>query len=277
MQTGGNGTRCYTNWAIENLPYIEQDNLYKRYRQNEFNETANNNAVGQQRVKTYECPSDHLVGRLERPASGPHQNRPWMHGSYRAVSGRGEEVRGRGFWDTFEPELWGVPSGSVPPFPHYRGALHGTASAYNGVPAFNTVRNGVSVSSMGGPERITSITDGTSNTLFVGECTFQDVPSRATFWAYTYASYNASSVTAQSRILNNYYWKCATFSGRPGSTDWRAPGMDHTCKRAFGSNHTSGMNFGMCDGSVRFVSNNVDINMLAWMATIAGGEVTNLQ
>src|SRR3954469_21664624 len=29
-QTGANGTPCYTNWAIELLPYIEQDALYRK-------------------------------------------------------------------------------------------------------------------------------------------------------------------------------------------------------------------------------------------------------
>src|SRR6476619_8336715 len=33
MQTGTNGTRCYTNWAVEILPYIEQDALYRQYNQ----------------------------------------------------------------------------------------------------------------------------------------------------------------------------------------------------------------------------------------------------
>src|SRR5438067_4222181 len=35
MQTGANGTPCYTNWAIEILPYIEQQAIYNLYRQNE--------------------------------------------------------------------------------------------------------------------------------------------------------------------------------------------------------------------------------------------------
>src|SRR5262245_32534255 len=41
MQTGRNGTPCYTNWAIEILPYLEFENLYKRYDQTVLNEHAN--------------------------------------------------------------------------------------------------------------------------------------------------------------------------------------------------------------------------------------------
>src|SRR5262245_54609133 len=46
MQTGDNGTPCYTNWAIEILPFMEQAALYSRYNQLLLNhDTANYNAV----------------------------------------------------------------------------------------------------------------------------------------------------------------------------------------------------------------------------------------
>src|SRR5262245_8842573 len=104
-QTAQNGTPCYTNWAIELLPFMEQANLYKQYNQLALNETAANNLVGQQRVKPYECPADPLIGKLENPQTGPGTGRQWMHGSYRAVSGRSGAI-GRAFWDTFEAQFW---------------------------------------------------------------------------------------------------------------------------------------------------------------------------
>jgi prepilin-type N-terminal cleavage/methylation domain-containing protein/prepilin-type processing-associated H-X9-DG protein len=266
VNTGGNGTRCYTTWSIEILPYMEQQNLYDRYDQKQFNEHPNNTFVTQSRVKPYECPADTLNGKKERPATGPHQNKDWMHGSYRANSGRSDIANRHGRWDTFEPEFWSTGS----PLAHnkeFRGPLHATGLGYNGVTFNDVVRRGVPVSWMGGPERMADISDGTSNTLMVGECTFLDVPRRATFWAYTYASYNQSSVTIEPRTLNNYYNKCA-----------QAPGLhgDQLCKAAFGSNHTRGLNFVFCDGSVRFVSYNVDIFLLANTATIQGGESTTI-
>jgi prepilin-type processing-associated H-X9-DG protein len=260
-----------------------------------LNSDAANEFVTKQRVKTFECPSDQLAGNLETPASGPTSggstgNNPnwatvtpfftatvggasrtdskWMHGSYRAVSGRLNMLVGWGSWDTFEPNYW--PSNAMYGA-NTKGVLHGTAAAYNGVPtatANSTSAPIVSVSMMGGPERLTAISDGTSNTLLVGECTFIDVTARATFWAYTYASYNVSSVTAESRTLTNSYNKC-----------WNTPGLyaDQICKRAFGSNHSGGLNFVMADGSVRFVSYNVDVNILQASATMSGGEVLTIQ
>src|SRR5262249_48158786 len=45
MQTGINGTVCYTTWAIEILPYLEQGALYKQYNQLKVNTDAVNYAV----------------------------------------------------------------------------------------------------------------------------------------------------------------------------------------------------------------------------------------
>jgi hypothetical protein len=44
------------------------------------------------------------------------------------------------------------------------------------------------------------------------------------------------------------------------------------CKRAFNSEHSGGGNFTIGDGSVRFITTSVAINLLQNMATMAGGE-----
>src|SRR3954452_22598031 len=45
MQTGQNGTVCYTTWTIEILPYIEQESLYRGYNQLKLNTDAANYAA----------------------------------------------------------------------------------------------------------------------------------------------------------------------------------------------------------------------------------------
>jgi len=273
MQTGYNGTPCYSNWAIEILPFIEHDALYNTYNQllpnadpaNKLGKGGDNyNAIALKRVKTYECPSDLLAGKAENPASGPDNGRPWMHSSYRANSGRGNSNNAETAWDTWEPDLW--PGKTINQ--SFKGPLHGTASAYNGVPA----QTASGVSAMGGPERFANITDGLSNTIMAGEYTNNDVTRRATFWGYTYASYNQSSFLTESRILGNSYNKC----WKPDGVHEGGAGRDNPCKRGWGSMHPGGMNILLCDGSVRFISFDVDINLLAAMATIAGGEVVQL-
>lgn len=276
MNTGQNGTRCYTNWAIESLPYMEEQNLYQQYRQDRFNEDPLNAPVFQARMVKHECPSDPLKGQLELPASGPHQGQQFRHGTYRAVSGRANMAVGHGVWDTFEPQLW--PNGQLDK--RDRGVLHGTADAYNGIPAQSALgQQNQSVAQMGGPEQFKNIQDGTSNTLLIGELTFVDKrpfagSNRATFWAYTYASYNASSITAESRHLNSRYGQTTPTPLPNGTGCAGTPGLygDQLCKRAFGSTHPGGINFVHADGSLRFVSYNVDMNALQAMATIDAGE-----
>jgi len=250
----------YTNWAIEILPFIEMESLYKQYQQSLLNTNVVNNAVGMQRVKSYECPSDDLAGVLEVPASGPAGAQQWMHGSYRAVSGKGNLTVAHGAWDSFEPNLW---PGGVMGQTH-KGLLHATGVSYNGVTAPNTVVSGQNISTMGGPEKLSNVTDGTSNTIAVGEYTSKTTTRRATFWAYTYGSYNQSSAGSESRLFGMDYARCAATPGLYG---------DQMCKRAFNSGHTSGANFAIADGSVRFIAYSVATNLLENMATIAGDEV----
>jgi prepilin-type N-terminal cleavage/methylation domain-containing protein/prepilin-type processing-associated H-X9-DG protein len=268
MQSGANGTACYSNWGIEILPFIEQEALYKQYNQLAFNSTDANRAVCQQRVKTYECPSDPLAGTLEKPYSGPDNGHEWRHSSYRANSGKGNSLNAETAWDTFEPQYW--PNNTLNQT--FKGPLHGTAAAYNGVPDQTGTSHDVSVAVMGGPERFANITDGLSNTIMVGEFTVTDVTRRGTFWGYTYASYNQSSFLTESRILNNSYNKC----WKPDGVHDGGQGEDNPCKRGWGSMHPAGMNVLLCDGSVRFLSFNIAIEVLADMATIAGGEPTQL-
>jgi prepilin-type N-terminal cleavage/methylation domain-containing protein/prepilin-type processing-associated H-X9-DG protein len=282
---GMNGGPCcsqptWTNWAIEILPYIEQDNLYRQYDQTVENNHANNKFVTQSRVKTYECPADPLIGQLREPASGrrsrsdgtPDHNL-WRHGSYRAISGRGNMLAGWGAWDTFEPHLW--PNGRMDP--SFRSLLHATAAAYNGIPAQTAVHAGTgqSVSTLGGPNTLMAATDGLSNTLMLGEYTTHTTPRRGSFWAYTYTSYNQSSIWAESRTFGKHYGA----NSQDTTGCWGSPGLygDQMCKRAIHAYHTNGANFALGDGSVRFISFNIDMQLLQNMATMAGGEVGVVQ
>ena len=243
------GQNVSTTWTIDILPFMEQDNLQKLWVQNQNTWHSSNLNFRTRYVKSYECPSDTLRNATDRPGSGNGSGQQYQFGSYRAVSGR-SGGNGRVFWDTCEPGLGTLNSA-------WRGVLH--------VVVKSTSATVTGQCNTGTYERITSITDGSSNTLLVGEYTNIDVPRRATFWAYGYTSYNQSSVTDQSRILGNSYNKCGTTGA----------GGDNPCKRGLGSNHTNGLNFTMGDASVRFISYSIDINKLAAMATMAGGEVAD--
>ncbi len=229
------GTPSKTTWAIEILPYLEQNPLFKTYNQNAYNEDPANAFTRTQFVTVYVCPSDTTGDFTPRsPESGPGAGLLYMPGSYRAVSGKSD---GSAWFDNADgtglPRTW-------------RGAIH-------------SVWRQLGL----GQETMTTISDGTSNTLMVGEMTTRTHASRGTFWAYTYTSYNQSSTLPQSRTIIGDYDRCDAIGGAGGS---------NACKRGWGSFHTNTINFAFCDGSVRSLSINININMFADLGTIAGGE-----
>jgi prepilin-type N-terminal cleavage/methylation domain-containing protein/prepilin-type processing-associated H-X9-DG protein len=261
----------YDTWTISILPYLEQGNLY-----NGFYDPAVPNAVPdavsprmatlrQTLVKVYTCPADPSPFTAAVPESGPGGTGGlagvplYMPGSYRCVAGA--DYGGSDWWtNPPHPDQGGANENwddatQMPAlmahFPGDRGVLHST------------------VAGVSGPERFATITDGTSNTLMVGEYVTKTHLRRRTFWAYAYTSYNESVVTfAQSRTLIPDFDLCAR----------TPPGGTNQCKRAWGSLHPAGMlNFVMCDGSVRGISPDVDmVSVLPALATIAGEEPVNL-
>lgn len=242
--TEGNccSTKSRTNWAIEILTYIEQDALYRKYDHTKFNEDPENAEVCRARITLYTCPSEAETEKIEIPESGPGgtwNNQPgvlYRRGSYRCVSGRSD---GSGWWDTHQnahfPKTW-------------RGVFHTVGT------------NNLKV------ERDRNIRDGLSNTLMIGEMGTVSHSNRRTFWAYAYASYASSCVTPQSRTLLLDYDRCGQIGGTGGY---------NPCKRGWGSFHPGGLHYAYCDGSVHFIPITVDLNVLAEMATIDGGNVVN--
>jgi prepilin-type N-terminal cleavage/methylation domain-containing protein/prepilin-type processing-associated H-X9-DG protein len=250
------GTQSGPTWTILLLPYIEQDNLYKRYDFSRTNEDPVNEFLRTQFVKTFNCPSDPNINRLMVPASGPANDlrpqRQYATGSYRAVAG---VTDGTGWFDAECGRKYPISQ---------RGVLHSTSDPRH-PPAFP---RGYTAPPYG-IEKMASITDGTSNTIVVGEYTTTTQPRRTTFWAYTYTSFNQSEIVLppQSRQLIPDFDRCTALLP-PGFTNGNNP-----CKRGFASHHPGAVNFVLADGSVRSISTNVDILQLAAMATIANGEV----
>jgi prepilin-type N-terminal cleavage/methylation domain-containing protein/prepilin-type processing-associated H-X9-DG protein len=227
------------NWAILLLPYLGQEVLYRSYNHNEPNEAPVNKEVRETRVPTYVCPSDRDTNVLTVPAFGPAaswaMNVAYMPGSYRAVSGKSD---GQRFLDA-PMDADGYPA-------DWRGPMH-LVGVYGFV-----------------PESFKAIRDGLSNTLMVGESVTKTNPEMRTLWAYSFGHYSLSAVTPQSRVLSGDYAACRAAGG---------PGAVSPCRRLWGSFHPAGINFLLCDGSVRCYSPEIDVDLLAALATIEGEEV----
>jgi hypothetical protein len=122
--------------------------------------------------------------------------------------------------------------------------------------------------------RMRDITDGTSNTILIGES-------------------RTSSYVKDGQQMD--YWQF----GSPQTGNWNINGAGGTeysegvgscvvkpnanldltihgtlMEMAFGSYHVGGAQYTLADGSVRFISENVDLNLYRALGTRAGGEVT---
>src|SRR4026207_1260233 len=64
-------TESFTSWPISILPFLEQGNLADQYVHGVTNESSENQAVREQYVKIYACPSEPGTKVLEIPESGP--------------------------------------------------------------------------------------------------------------------------------------------------------------------------------------------------------------
>ncbi len=116
-------------------------------------------------------------------------------------------------------------------------------------------------------ESFATVTDGSSNTIVVGEVhrTEDDDPndSRASYWAYSsefQSTSNLYPVSDSIRVRN--FWDCVARLPSPKPCVWGQ----------WFSYHPGGINWLMCDGAIRHVSVNVDIHTLCRPGSIADGE-----
>ncbi|MEZ6123913.1 MAG: DUF1559 domain-containing protein [Planctomycetaceae bacterium] len=105
-----------------------------------------------------------------------------------------------------------------------------------------------------GKVRMRDITDGTTNTYMVGERRTDTTLG----WFSTWPGMVAEGEEAFQRIL--------------GSAD-HVPNDPHAHFDDFSSRHEGGSQFVLGDGSVRFISENIDTQLYQSLATIQGGEV----
>ena len=124
--------------------------------------------------------------------------------------------------------------------------------------------------------KFTSITDGTSNTLLVGE----RPPSSDMWIGWWYAGVGVDFVGTADMILGTRERATTAAPDLPdcggGSTSFRAGRLDQMCDiMHFWSTHPGGAHFAFADGSVRFLRYSAD-PILPALATRAGGETVTI-
>jgi prepilin-type N-terminal cleavage/methylation domain-containing protein len=247
LQYGYCGANSFTNWAIEILPFIEQDSLYQQYDQDAYNESPVNKAVRESFVPTYMCPSEPEVFDLSRRASGPGAGLLWAAGSYKAMSGLSTRVNQWCCYWEYEPRRLPMT---------YRGPLH---TVGNPGPAYDP--HGKLE-----PVRFRQILDGLSRTVVAGERSIElgrDGKShpRRTAWAYSYGAYNKGAAHVDPHIFLRDHDACEKKVND-------SPNL--VCIQRWSSFHEGGMHFVHCDGSTYFQTDDIDRELFAAKATIAG-------
>jgi prepilin-type processing-associated H-X9-DG protein len=226
------------------LPYIEQDNLFKQYsyanRASASSpygiavapQSASNDAVAATNVKTYVCPSD------TDPPPIMTRNPGQSSDFYEMVSAsRSNYLFSTGAYTDYDAD-WSNTS------PQYRGAF-----GNNGATA------------------IGKVSDGTSNTIAIGE-SLQLWHNGSTVFGPYWGSGTHTSVHGRGYYSNftpNYpYGTCAP-----------SPSSSRRCTYAWGfsSNHSGATNFVFLDGSTRAIKDGIDPNIWIAICTPDGAEV----
>lgn len=238
------------NWAPFVLPYLEQKNLADGYDLNADWWVAPNRALVAHRIKVLQCPASPFPNRIQDKPETTPPNKTGACGDYFAPAGVHPDI------NLVLPMADQVSTGND---------LRGVICWYS---ATNT-RN-----------RFAEVSDGTSNSIMLGECAgredvwrrrkqtlnnFNSTPkvrARGGAWATTDNAYEIGQRVA---------WDAA-FGPIPGpvtinnSNEWG---------HCFYSFHSGGANFAFADGSVRLLSENMNLRVLANFVTRAGGEATS--
>jgi prepilin-type N-terminal cleavage/methylation domain-containing protein/prepilin-type processing-associated H-X9-DG protein len=113
--------------------------------------------------------------------------------------------------------------------------------------------------------KFADITDGSSNTLCVGECKFDEKSGQtACIWAGM-SGWVAPGASSGSVRISDVMWY----------VDQATAQVNGTAPQAFSSRHPNGAEFGFCDGSVRFFRNGSDPNVIRFLAGRNDGVIVN--
>ena len=270
--TGYGGMLSSTVWSLAILPFIDQAATYNLYNQNYSAYDPVNVTAGQTQINGYLCPSTPRVGKSINQANpyvvpGGLSTAPWNLTNAGAID----------YIATIQ--VHGA----------FLNLVNNTSGASNldGWGVGGTTVSGVTLNTATGG-RIADITDGTSNTLMIGELSGRDV------------LYRTGNLTISPATDTEATWQ-ASFGGGawvdPGNGQWKLSGRNYDGSNTVGpctincsnarvkygdptqysaglySWHTGGAQVLMCDGSVRFLSQNINGSTMASLVTARQGEV----
>jgi len=228
------------------LPYLEQAAGFQNFDPTAVNnDAANVAAITGTKIPTYLCPSM-VLRRVPNLACD----------------------------DGRAPGSYAVNIGSTDYNPYWSYSPFGTAPALNGAFVYSDDQNGIT--------RMRDFTDGTTNTLMVGETAynladylFQTRPGGTptpcegesrfsfTYWATPFPGSTACTTEYAFNPIDRYRGD-GIVGGGSNNVEW---------VRSFRSEHIGFVQFALVDGSVRPISETINAELLDALATRNGGEV----
>jgi prepilin-type processing-associated H-X9-DG protein/prepilin-type N-terminal cleavage/methylation domain-containing protein len=250
-QSPPNGYHTCWSWMATLLPYIEQENLWKQ-----ADDWAHSGSFSQ----AYWWP---WGGALQTPPTPPNPALRQRIALYNCPSDARQLTTQ---FETIGPGTWSV----TVAFTGYQG-VSGVRGDYI-APDDQRMTGILYVASR---TRIADITDGTSNTLLVGE---RPPSADLSFgWWFAGSGYEVLNATVWSGtgdvVLGAREYGYANALGCPASkVGFQAGRLDDPCDQVhFWSMHPGGGNFLFADGAVKFLAYSID-PLLPALATRAGGE-----
>ncbi len=239
-----NGTQG--SFLIGILPYLEQAPLYNTI---DFT-IVNYSGLGRyaiNKIPVYHCPSARDVLSPTETGTPPGGTAvPCYTTHYYGVMGPGLDQTNPATGNLYAVENSGGNAG------HGGFSSHGIlrTTRYSSVNRY-------------GVTRMSDVKDGTTNTFLVGELSYDSQKANC-YRCWTRGNGGQNAIASAKNIVQGI-----NVAGYNGSNNFNSP--------SFGSTHTGGAHFLMADGSVRFVSENVDMGTYLSASTMDGSEPRNLE
>ncbi len=239
-------------WHVMTLPFVEQKPLYDRFDMNRFYEDPPNAVLREQSFELLFCPS--ATKQFQNGSNVLYTTH------YRGIAGA------KGPYPINTPRYvmgvncdtpTGITNGCYP--------VRGNSGAQHGGGGFNGMLP------WQGSVAMRDVTDGTSNTLFVGEQAWDPVRkgigtdngNRA--WTQGGTSGGGLALYAIKNVRNP-----------PNATGYTNAAPHWFNDISFGSEHPGGAQFALGDGKVTFISENVDVTLYRSLASREGGETARV-
>lgn len=288
LPEGGN-----VSWIFVSLGYIEQGSLHQNVVSAGSLATAQSRGILPAAPKIVRCPSDPFEPKNPRHSNyvgstGPNCNNP------PAGCPAPFQVHCNGQNMTHDKNV-APPPLNPSTHPGYEPSItHGAtslASGTRGMFARGHTRTDVPSNPPGTPQiRLATVTDGTSNTLFIGET----LPEQCEFMRFNGAAgvgWAGGNHVAQGQTIQPINWKIdrmsivpPDFIGNCGCDPSINPSgdksrciMNWAVTWGFKSHHPSGVNFALVDGSVHFLNQNIDMRTYQHLGCRDDGMPAGLQ